>query len=65
MPRRVLSLLSGFGYSRADMTPALTRRLAALMLLHRFSDLNRQICIDDWQQKARDLCELEQLLWPI
>jgi hygromycin-B 7''-O-kinase len=34
-------------------------------LLHRASDLNRQICIEDWQRKAGNLFELEQLLWPI
>jgi hygromycin-B 7''-O-kinase len=65
MPRRVRSLLQGFGYTRADMTPSLTRRLMALSLLHRASDLNRQMCIADWQQKAGDLYELERLLWPI
>lgn len=65
MPRRVQSFFDGFGYSPEDVTPALTRRLAALMLLHRFSDLNRQMCIDGWQQKAADLSGLERLLWPI
>ena len=65
MPRRVQSFFGGFGYSPEDVTPALTRRLAALMLLHRFSDLNRQMCIDGWQQKAADLSGLERLLWPI
>ena len=65
VPRRVQSLLAGFGYSRADMTPALARRLMPLALLHRFSDLNRQICIEGWQQKAGDLFELERLLWPM
>jgi hygromycin-B 7''-O-kinase len=65
MPPRVRSLLRGFGYSRADMTPALARRLMTLALLHRFSDLNRQICIEGWQQKAGDLFELERLLWPL
>ncbi len=38
MPRRVRSLFEGFGYSAADITPDLKRRLMALMLLHRFSD---------------------------
>jgi hygromycin-B 7''-O-kinase len=47
------------------MTPALTRRLMALLLLHRSSDPNRHICIEDWQQEAGDLFELEKLLWPI
>lgn len=65
MPRRVRSFFSGFGYSQADITPERTRRLAALLLLHRFSDLNRQICIEGWQQRAGDLFELQELLWPI
>jgi hygromycin-B 7''-O-kinase len=65
MPRRVRSFFEGFGYSKGDITSALTRRLAVLMLLHRFGDLNRQICIEGWQQKAADLSELERLLWPI
>jgi hygromycin-B 7''-O-kinase len=65
MPGRVHSLFRGFGYTPADITPALRRRLMALALLHRFSDLNRQICIEGWQQQAGDLFELERLLWPM
>jgi hygromycin-B 7''-O-kinase len=64
-PGRVRSLLRGFGYSETNMDPALPRRLMALLLLHRFSNLTRQICIEGWQQKAADLYELERLLWPI
>jgi hygromycin-B 7''-O-kinase len=65
MPRRVRSLFEGFGYSAADITPDLKRRLMALMLLHRASDPVRSICIAGWQQKAADLHELQDLLWPI
>ena len=65
MPRRVRSLFDGFGYSRADITPALKRRLMALMLLHRVSDPVRHICIEGWQEKAPDLQQLQDLLWPI
>jgi hygromycin-B 7''-O-kinase len=64
MPRRVRSLFGGFGYSAADITPELKRRLMALMLLHRFSDPVRSICIEGWQQKAADLHELQDVLWP-
>jgi hygromycin-B 7''-O-kinase len=64
MPRRVRSLLTGFGYAEADITPILKRRLMALMLLHRASDLCRHICIEGWQEKANDLFELQELLWP-
>ena len=65
MPRRVRSLLEGFGYSLADMDQAMKRRLMALMLLHRASDPIRHICIEGWQQKAGDLIELQELLWPV
>jgi hygromycin-B 7''-O-kinase len=63
-PRRVRSLFDGFGYACADITFALKRRLMALMLLHRASDPVRHICIEGWQDKARDLLQLQELLWP-
>jgi hygromycin-B 7''-O-kinase len=63
-PGRVRSLFSGFGYSRADMNFALKRRLMALMLLHHASDPIRHICIEDWQEKASDLVQLQELIWP-
>jgi hygromycin-B 7''-O-kinase len=65
MPRRVQSLFDGYGYSNADINPALKRRLMALMLLHRASDLVRHICIEGWQEKAGNLSELAGLLWPV
>lgn len=61
-PGRVRSLLEGFGYSKPDF--ALKRRLMALMLLHRASDLNSHICIEGWQEQANDLVELQELIWP-
>jgi hygromycin-B 7''-O-kinase len=65
MPRRVRSLLEGYGYSSGDVNPALKRRLLALMLLHRASDPVRHIAIDGWQDKAGNLFELAELLWPV
>jgi hygromycin-B 7''-O-kinase len=65
MPRRMQSLFAGFGYSTSDITPDLKRRLMALMLLHRFGNPTTQICIEGWQQKAANLHELQDLLWPI
>ena len=65
MKRRVRSLFEGFGYARVDITPTVRRRLMALMLLHRASDPVRHICIEDWQEKAGDLVELQDLLWPV
>ena len=63
-PRRVRSLFEGFGYLRTDMNFALKRRLMALMLLHRASDPIRHICIGDWQERADDLVQLQELIWP-
>jgi hygromycin-B 7''-O-kinase len=63
-PRRVKSLFEGFGYSRADVNFALKRRLMALMLLHRASDPVSHICIEGWQEQARDLVQLQELIWP-
>ncbi|MDA9474434.1 phosphotransferase [Bradyrhizobium sp. CCBAU 65884] len=60
-PGRVKSLLEGFGYTKLDYT--LKRRLMALMLLHRASDLNSHICIAGWQEQADDLVELQELIW--
>jgi hygromycin-B 7''-O-kinase len=63
-PRRVRSLFEGFGYAPADINFTLKRCLMALMLLHRASDPVRHICIEDWQQKADDLKQLQELIWP-
>jgi hygromycin-B 7''-O-kinase len=63
-PRRVSRLFEGFGYAKADIDFTLKRRLMALLLLHRASDPNRHICIAGWQQKAADLIELQELIWP-
>jgi hygromycin-B 7''-O-kinase len=65
MPRRVASLFRGFGYSQGDIDSTLKRRLMALLLLHRASDPVRHICIEGWQEKAGDLFELQDLLWPV
>ena len=62
--RRVRSLFEGFGYSDRDVDWTAKRRLMALMLLHRVSDPIRHIRIEGWQEKARDLVELQELLWP-
>jgi hygromycin-B 7''-O-kinase len=63
-PRRVRSLFDGFGYLAGDVDFDLKRRLMTLMLLHRASDPVRHICIADWQDKADDLLQLQELIWP-
>ena len=63
-PRRVRSLFEGFGYRAADIDFALKRRLMALMLLHQASDPLRHVCIEGWPDKADDLMQLQELIWP-
>lgn len=65
MPRRVRSLFAGYGYAASDITPDLTRRLMTVSLLHRFGNPTGQIAIEGWQEKAANLEELQDLLWPV
>jgi hygromycin-B 7''-O-kinase len=65
VPGHVRSLFEGFGYSRAEVNFTLKRRLMALMLLHRASDPVRHFCIENWQARAGDLFELQDLLWAV
>lgn len=64
-PGRMRSLFEGFGYQRADVPFTLKRRLMALMLLHYASDPVRHICVPDWQEKAANLVELQDLIWTV
>ncbi|HTO62751.1 MAG TPA: aminoglycoside 3'-phosphotransferase/choline kinase family protein [Bradyrhizobium sp.] len=61
---RVRNLFEGFGHSLAEIDFAVKRRLMALMLLHRASNLEAHVCIEGWQQKADDLYQLQELIWP-
>lgn len=65
VPGRVRALLDGFGTPPADRGPALTRRLLALMLLHRASDPVRHVAVADWPSRVGSLDDLERLVWPI
>jgi hygromycin-B 7''-O-kinase len=54
--------LSSYGYSPEELTTALSHKLTALMLLHRYSRLNVQIRIENWENKVKSLNELESLV---
>jgi hygromycin-B 7''-O-kinase len=55
--------LSSYGYSSEEMTSTLSHKLTALMLLHRYSRLNVQIRIENWENKVKSLDDLEKLVW--
>jgi hygromycin-B 7''-O-kinase len=63
-PARLRALLEGRGYAQHDLTPRLRDRLMALLLLHRHSDLDVQVRIDGWRERARTLDELAAIVWP-
>jgi hygromycin-B 7''-O-kinase len=56
-------LLISYGYSTEDLNSNLSRKLTALTLLHKHSNLNVQIRIPNWQEQAKTLQELESLIW--
>lgn len=55
--------LAAYGYPASEMTRTLSQQLTTLMLLHRYSNLNVQIRIKDWQNKINNLKDLETLVW--
>lgn len=55
--------LSSYGYSPSEMTPMLSHQLTALMLLHKYSNLNIQIRIKNWKSKVLSMKDLETLVW--
>ena len=59
---RHAALMRGYGetYDRE-----LVRRLGAMMLLHKHSNLTDQIPLDGWQHKAASLGDLERMIWPL
>ncbi len=55
--------LMAYGYSPEALTKTLSNQLTLLMLLHRYSNLNIQIRIDNWMSKVSSINELENLVW--
>jgi len=55
--------LMSYGYAANALTPALSHQLMALMLLHKYSNLNVQVRIKDWKSKVQNLKDLEDLVW--
>lgn len=57
------AFLMAYGYSSDTLTEALSHQLTALMLLHRYSNLDIQVRIADWKTKVQNLKDLENLVW--
>ena len=63
-PDFIRSLFLGYGYSLAELTPELRRRLMLLQILHRYSNFETQLRIPGWKVKVQSVSELGQLIWP-
>ena len=55
--------LIAYGYLPEQLTEKLSHQLTLLLLLHRYSNLNLQIRIEDWQKKVSHIKDLENLVW--
>jgi hygromycin-B 7''-O-kinase len=55
--------LMAYGYLQHELTEQLSNQLTALMLLHKYSNLNIQVRIQNWKNKVRNLNDLERLVW--
>jgi hygromycin-B 7''-O-kinase len=57
--------LVSYGYSLEELTATSGRQLNILMLLHRYSNLNVQVSIENWKDKVKNLNDLEELVWGV
>lgn len=64
-PDLITALLKGYGYQFADDKAKIQSRLMLLLILHRYSDLNSQLRIDNWSAQAKDFDQLAKLIFPL
>ncbi|KTC82988.1 aminoglycoside phosphotransferase family protein [Legionella brunensis] len=57
------AFLSAYGFLPNELNAELSHQLTALMLLHKYSNLEFQVRIADWKSKVSSLKELEHLVW--
>lgn len=57
------AFLIAYGYLPNELNSQLSHQLTALMLLHKYSNLEVQVRMDAWKNKISSLKELEQLVW--
>lgn len=57
------AFLNAYGFLPNELNTNLSQQLTALMLLHKYSNLEIQVRITDWKNKVSSLKELEYLVW--
>jgi hygromycin-B 7''-O-kinase len=59
------ALIEAHGHLTWPLEPSMRRGLLALLLLHRYSNLDVQVRVADWRTRASSLDELAELIWPM
>ena len=59
------AFLSSYGFLPNEINAELSHQLTALLLLHKYSNLEVQVRITDWKNKVSSLKELEDLVWGV
>ena len=57
------AFLTAYGYASETLTKTLSAQLTGLMLLHKYSNLNVQIRVENWKEKISSLTDLQNLVW--
>lgn len=57
------AFLKAYGFSPHELNADLSRHLMALILLHKYSNLDIQVRITNWKDKVSSLKGLEDLVW--
>lgn len=60
----IKALLESYGYDYANEYPQLRQRLMLLTILHRYSNFDFQLRIENWKAKATSFKDLENLIFP-
>ncbi|HMT28434.1 MAG TPA: aminoglycoside 3'-phosphotransferase/choline kinase family protein [Bacteroidia bacterium] len=60
----ITALFEGYGIPYSNVSNEIKTRLMLLMLLHRYSDLNTQVLIPEWQRRVNSIDKLKLLIWP-
>lgn len=55
--------LEAYGYSTESLSANFSHLMTALMLLHRYSNLEIQVRIKNWKNKVKTLKDFEKLVW--
>lgn len=63
-PELIYALFEGYGLSSKQIDDELRHRLMVLTVLHRYSNLDVQLRIPEWEKRVHSIVDLEKIIWP-